>query len=141
MAEILSGERAAARGCAIWDDRERLLRLYRDRAGVKPLYYRSDAGGVLFGSELKALVALNPGAPFQIDRRSVGAYLQYGYIPTPQSIYQGIHKLPPGCRLTPAIAQSAPGKSGGVDSSQQTRLTGSGKFNRCASIDVLDLFF
>jgi asparagine synthase (glutamine-hydrolysing) len=85
--------------CAVWDRRRRTLHLCRDRLGEKPLYYGWSAGAFVFGSELKALAAV-PGFDARIDREAVGAFLRYGYIPTPQSIYVGIRKLLPGTVLS-----------------------------------------
>lgn len=83
---------------AVWDARRDQLLLVRDRLGIKPLYYREEAGGVLFGSELKALRAA-PGLDWTIDRRAVALYLAFGYIPDPFTIYGEARKLPPGHML------------------------------------------
>jgi asparagine synthase (glutamine-hydrolysing) len=81
---------------AVWDARERVLWLARDRLGKKPLYYgRAADGAWLFGSELKSLRAY-PGCPTAIDRDAVAALLRYGCIPAPATVYAGIAKLPPG---------------------------------------------
>src|SRR5207237_365104 len=83
---------------AIWDEPRRRLWLVRDRVGKKPLYY-SDAGGTLrFASELKALVA-DPQVPRDVDHDAMRLYLRYGYVPSPYTIYSGIHKLPPAHHL------------------------------------------
>src|SRR4051794_89014 len=83
---------------AIWDQPKRRLWLVRDRVGKKPLYY-SDAGGTLrFASELKAL-ARDADVPTQIDAAAVRMYLRYGYVPSPHTIYTGVHKLPPAHHL------------------------------------------
>jgi asparagine synthase (glutamine-hydrolysing) len=80
---------------AIWDrDRERLV-LARDRVGKKPLYWRCDHASIWFGSELKSL-ARDPGMSREIDPVALHHYLTYQYVPAPWSIYQGVHKLPPG---------------------------------------------
>ncbi|GGO65552.1 asparagine synthase (glutamine-hydrolyzing) [Nonomuraea cavernae] len=84
---------------AIWDrDRERLV-LARDRIGKKPLYWRTDHDSIHFASELKAL-AQDPGMPRELDLLALHHYLSFQYVPAPQSIYQGVHKLPPGHFLT-----------------------------------------
>ena len=81
---------------AVWDTRERVLWLIRDRLGKKPLYYgRAADGAWIFGSELKSLRAY-PGCPTAIDRDAVAALLRLACIPAPASIYRGIAKLPPG---------------------------------------------
>lgn len=84
---------------ALWDEPRRELVLGRDRLGIKPMYYASTPEGLLFGSELKALVQ-SPWLLPRLDRRGLGAYLQYGYIPDPLTILDGVLKLPPGHMLT-----------------------------------------
>src|SRR5262249_44457357 len=79
---------------AIWDDRRSRLFLARDRFGKKPLFYREDSGRLIFGSELKALLQA-PGAPRTLDPAAVDAFLTYQYVPHPQCIFAGYHKLPP----------------------------------------------
>ena len=87
-------------GFAIWDARRRELFLARDRAGKKPLYYTLTARGTLvFGSELKSLLE-HPEVVREIDLEALDAYLTFGYVPDPLSIFRGIHKLPPGHHLT-----------------------------------------
>jgi asparagine synthase (glutamine-hydrolysing) len=80
---------------ALWDIQERVLHLCRDRLGEKPLYYGWVGDTLLFGSELKALVA-HPQWQGKIDRDALALFVRNGYIPAPYSIYQGIGKLPPG---------------------------------------------
>jgi asparagine synthase (glutamine-hydrolysing) len=94
------GERSVERfrgmfAFAIWDSRARRLVLVRDRLGVKPLYYAEVPGqGVVFGSELKALVE-DPDVPRDWRPEAIDAYLTLLYIPAPMTVYRGIHKLPP----------------------------------------------
>jgi asparagine synthase (glutamine-hydrolysing) len=83
---------------ALWDTQERVLHLCRDRAGEKPLYYGWVGNTLLFGSELKALIA-HPQWQGQIDRDALTLFVRYGYIPAPHSIYQGISKLTPGTTI------------------------------------------
>ena len=84
---------------AVWDRQKRELVLARDRLGEKPLYYGRCGSTVLFASELRAIEA-HPGFTRVIDRASVGAFLRYGYVPAPHSIWQGIAKLPPATMIT-----------------------------------------
>ena len=86
---------------ALWDRRDRLLRLVRDRFGEKPLYYGWVGRDFLFGSELKAF-RVHPQFDGQIDQIALQAYAARTYIPAPLSIYKGIYKLQPGCILTVA---------------------------------------
>jgi asparagine synthase (glutamine-hydrolysing) len=85
---------------AIWDERRRRLFVARDRVGKKPLYYAlTPRGTLVFGSELKSLLA-HPEVGREIDPAALDAYLTYGYVPDPLSIFRGVEKLPPGCHLT-----------------------------------------
>jgi len=83
---------------ALWDRDERSLTLARDRLGEKPLYYGWQGDTFLFGSELKALRA-HPSFRAPVDSDSVAAFLRFAYVPSPRSIYRGIHKLLPGTTL------------------------------------------
>ncbi|HUW29070.1 MAG TPA: asparagine synthase (glutamine-hydrolyzing) [Sulfuriferula sp.] len=83
---------------ALWDRETRTLSLARDRLGEKPLYYGWQGDTFLFGSELKALKA-HPAFRAEIDRDALTLFLRHNAIPAPYSIYQGIHKLPPGTFL------------------------------------------
>jgi asparagine synthase (glutamine-hydrolysing) len=84
---------------AIWDQPRRRLFLARDRLGIKPLYYALLPNGqFIFGSELKALLP-HPGLPRRRDARAIEEFFAYGYIPEPRTIFEGVHKLPPGHTL------------------------------------------
>ena len=83
---------------AIWDARARRLVLIRDRLGVKPLYLYRDRETLLFGSELKALIAA--GMRREVEPQAVSDYLSYGYLPGPGSIFRGVEKLTPAHTLT-----------------------------------------
>jgi asparagine synthase (glutamine-hydrolysing) len=93
---------------ALWDRREKLLFLARDRVGKKPLYYGWQDKHFLFGSELKALVA-HPAFGADIDRGALSLYLRHNYVPGPHSIYEGIRKLTPGTWLV--IDAKRPGQT------------------------------
>jgi asparagine synthase (glutamine-hydrolysing) len=84
---------------ALWDERRRRLLLVRDRLGVKPLYYSVTRNGVIFGSELKALLQ-DPETPRAWNPEAVDAYLALQYVPCPRTIYHNVWKLPPGHLLT-----------------------------------------
>lgn len=88
---------------ALWDAQTRVFTLVRDRFGEKPLYYgwvgRGPQQAFVFGSELKALRAY-PGFDAPVCRQALAQYLRFTYVPAPRSIYQGIYKLEPACRLT-----------------------------------------
>ncbi len=91
---------------ALWDREDRALWLARDRIGEKPLYYGWQNGVFLFGSELKALAA-HPAFAGDIDRGALAQLLQYGYVSSPWSIYEGICKLPPGTYVRIAVGAAS----------------------------------
>lgn len=70
----------------------------RDRAGVKPFYYYWHEDLFLFGSELKSIIA-HPSFKKELDLSSIGQFMQYGYIPSPNSIFKNIQKLMAGSFL------------------------------------------
>jgi asparagine synthase (glutamine-hydrolysing) len=80
---------------ALWDGRRRRLLLVRDRLGIKPLYYAITPTGVVFGSEIKALLE-DPEVPRDWSAEAIDAYLTLQYVPAPQTVYRAIRKLPPG---------------------------------------------
>jgi asparagine synthase (glutamine-hydrolysing) len=80
---------------ALWDRRTRTLRLIRDRLGVKPLYFAHYDTRLLFGSELKALRAVDEWQP-TLDRDALSGYARHGYVGAPHTIYKQAKKLPPG---------------------------------------------
>jgi asparagine synthase (glutamine-hydrolysing) len=84
---------------ALWDRHERVLRLVRDRVGVKPMYYGWLGNTLLFGSELKAL-RIHPDFVPAIDRNALALMMRYGYVPSPYSIYKDVFKLTPGSILS-----------------------------------------
>lgn len=87
---------------ALWDRVDRRLTLARDRAGEKPLYYGWQGNSFVFASELKAITA-HPDFRKVIDRNAVAAFMRFGYVPAPLSIWQGIGKLPPAHRIDIAV--------------------------------------
>jgi asparagine synthase (glutamine-hydrolysing) len=88
---------------AIWDARRRELLLVRDRLGVKPLYFCRLPHGLLFGSEIKAILE-HPSAPRELDEESFTDYLTFGFTPPPRTMFRGISKLPPGESMTVTAA-------------------------------------
>jgi len=84
---------------ALYDRRERILSLVRDRIGIKPLYWGNFPGLFIFGSELKPL-RRHPGWTPVVNRDAVAAFMRHNYIPAPHSIYRGVRKLTPGTVLT-----------------------------------------
>ncbi len=82
---------------AVWDERRGRLVLGRDRLGKKPLYYWCSGGRLVFGSEIKAVLA-DPAVPRRLDPGAIPAYLTFGYVPTPRTFFEGVRSLPPGPR-------------------------------------------
>jgi asparagine synthase (glutamine-hydrolysing) len=83
---------------AAWDRSTRTLTLARDRLGIKPLYWGHAGGNLVFASELKTLKIV-PEWRGETDPGALSAFLRYGYVPAPLSIYRGIKKLMPGTLL------------------------------------------
>jgi asparagine synthase (glutamine-hydrolysing) len=82
-------------GIALWDRRNGVLLLARDRVGIKPLHYATVHGRLYFGSEVKSVLAgmgVTPGLNFG----ALDHYFSFLYTPREQSIFEGVHKLPPG---------------------------------------------
>lgn len=77
--------------------RPRLL-LARDRVGKKPLYYYRDEERIIFGSEIKAILA-DPSVKARVRRSILPLYLSYGYVPAPYTFFENISELPPAHRL------------------------------------------
>lgn len=72
--------------------------LVRDRLGILPLHYRHIPGGIAFGSEIKALLAVGP--PPQVDHRSLDAYLTSRSVPAPDTLFEGVKKVRPAHRVS-----------------------------------------
>lgn len=79
---------------AVWEPKARRLFMARDRLGKKPLVYATTAKGLVFASELNALVA-HPDISRELNPAALDAFLSMQYIPAPLSIYQHVKKLPP----------------------------------------------
>ncbi len=88
----------------LYDEANQKLLVFRDRAGVKPLYYYWKDGLFLFGSELKALMK-HPAFKKEINTDSIAAYMQFGYVPAPHCIFKNSFKLNPGYFLELDIAK------------------------------------
>jgi len=83
---------------ALWDREQEKLLLVRDRLGIKPLYYATRDGGLVFASELPALLA--SGISPSVRPQAVAQYLSLLYVPAPGTIFDGIQQLLPGEMLT-----------------------------------------
>ena len=99
---------------ALWDLERRKLLLFRDRLGVKPLYYYYDGRLLLFGSELKALMA-HPGFAKELNPDAVSLYLYLGFVPAPLSISRTRARCVPAVmskyRLTESWRSAVTGRS------------------------------
>jgi asparagine synthase (glutamine-hydrolysing) len=93
---------------AVWDPRSRRLFAARDRLGIKPLYYDWRNHTLCFASELKGILAANPGAPVTLDAKSFDRYLRLQYVPAPYTMVAGVRQLLPGCTLTLSVDGGAP---------------------------------
>jgi asparagine synthase (glutamine-hydrolysing) len=80
---------------AIWDAHRQCLFIARDRLGIKPLYYQLTSRQIVFGSEIKVVLAC-PGTGAEFDRAVLPEYLAFGYLSGEQTFYDGIRKLMPG---------------------------------------------
>ncbi len=77
---------------ALWDRRRQRLLAARDRFGKKPLNYFWDGQRLIFGSEVKSI--LEAGIPREVNAVALDEYLVYGYVPTPNTLFKGVLKLP-----------------------------------------------
>jgi len=81
---------------ALWDAPRRKLLLARDRIGVKPLYYAHSGGSLLFGSEIKAIIA-DPSVRRRVNARAISDFFGISYIFDGETMFEDIMALPPGC--------------------------------------------
>lgn len=80
---------------ALWDKKNRVLILARDRMGKKPVYWHKSDDAIIFSSELKGIMEY-PNISREIDKRALSKYLVYEYVPSPKSIIKNVNKLEPG---------------------------------------------
>jgi asparagine synthase (glutamine-hydrolysing) len=85
-------------GLAVWDAKRKRLLLARDRAGVKPLYWTLDGPRLLFASEIRSL-SEGMSRRSRVDPASLSLFLQLRYVPSPFTIFEGVHRLAPGEKL------------------------------------------
>ncbi|HYZ26484.1 MAG TPA: asparagine synthase (glutamine-hydrolyzing) [Geminicoccaceae bacterium] len=83
---------------ALWDRQTGTLTLGRDHLGQKPLYFARIGSTFAFASELKAFAA-HPDFDPDVDRGALALFLRHQYVPSPHTIWEGVHKLPAGCFL------------------------------------------
>jgi asparagine synthase (glutamine-hydrolysing) len=92
---------------ALWDRHTSTLTLTRDHLGQKPLYFGRIGSTFAFASELKAFAA-HPDFDPEVDRGALALFLRHEYVPSPHTIWRGIHKLPAGCMLALDLARGCP---------------------------------
>lgn len=80
---------------ALWDKKQQRLFLFRDRLGVKSVFYAISDGALIFGSEIKPILR-NKGIKKEVDFKSLHCFLSYNYVPAPFTLFRNIKKLPPG---------------------------------------------
>jgi asparagine synthase (glutamine-hydrolysing) len=85
-------------GLAIWDVPKQRLVVARDAMGIKLVYYRITDGQLTFGSEIRAILAVEDSEP-EVDPVAVNLFLRFRYTPSPHTIFKGIRKLAPGTLL------------------------------------------
>ena len=83
---------------AIWDARKGQLFASRDRMGIRPFYFTTQGGRLLFASEIKCLFA-DPAVPRAIDLRALDQIFTSWVIQPPRTFFEGINQLPPGHNL------------------------------------------
>lgn len=83
---------------ALWDANEQQLFIARDHVGVKPLYYAQTTGKLLFASEIKGLLA-HPSCQRSVNLSALSQLFTLRYVPSPDTLFQGIKKLGPGSRM------------------------------------------
>lgn len=84
---------------AIWDSKEERLLLARDRVGIKPLYYWKSDRSLVFGSEVKAILADTEVQP-EIAPEVIDRFLTFFYVPGEETLLRNVFKLAPGCYLS-----------------------------------------
>jgi len=105
---------------AIWDARRCRLLLARDRFGQKPLFYHFDGKRLLFGSEIKAVLAGLHATP-GLDLASLDDYLSLRFVPSPATMFENVRKLPPGHTLVLDASEVRPDGGNGAAPSIDVR--------------------
>ncbi len=85
-------------GLALWDVQRRKLVVARDAMGIKLIYYRLTADSLWFGSEIRAVRAVETEAP-RVDPVALNLFLRYRFCPSPYTLFDGVRKLAPGTML------------------------------------------
>jgi asparagine synthase (glutamine-hydrolysing) len=91
----------------LWDRRKRRLLIARDRVGKKPLFYTQAGDRFVFASELQGLLAARD-IPREVEPSAIDAYLEWGYVPAPDTAFKGVKKLPPAHWMTVDLGSGEP---------------------------------
>jgi asparagine synthase (glutamine-hydrolysing) len=83
---------------AIWNDRQKTLFMARDRVGIKPLYYWLSDTSLVFGSEIKAILA-DPEVKPEVVPEMIDRFLTFYYVPGEETLFRNIFKLAPGSAM------------------------------------------
>jgi asparagine synthase (glutamine-hydrolysing) len=86
-------------GLALWDVNGKKLIIARDAMGIKPVYYKIENGSIIFGSEIRPILATNESSKKDIDPIALNLFLRYRYTPSPLTIHNNIRKLAPGTMM------------------------------------------
>ncbi|NJN93632.1 MAG: asparagine synthase (glutamine-hydrolyzing) [Anaerolineales bacterium] len=109
---------------ALWDERQQVLFLARDRLGKKPLFYAALPDRILFGSEIKAILQ-DPDFKAEVDMEAIHHYLAFQSVPAPFCAFKGIHKLPPAHSLLIKNGQGTPRRYWKLSYQRKLSLNGS----------------
>ena len=85
-------------GMSIWDTKKKRLILARDPFGIKPLYYYNDGKRLIWGSEIKAILA-DSQIPRKVNIQALDLFLTFRFVPSPFTMFEGIKKIRPGHRV------------------------------------------
>lgn len=91
---------------ALWDRKAKRLVLARDRVGIRPLFYTTAAGRLIFASEIKSILTV-PGVPRRLNRRALAEVFTFWSPLPPSTLFEGISSLPPGHLMTISLANGA----------------------------------
>ena len=118
---------------ALWDASQKRLYLVRDRLGIKPLFYSVCDKDIVFASEIKSLLC-EPALPREVDTGALSHFMSYNYVPSPLTLFKGIHKLPPGSCMECTSEGTRIKQYWDLDFSVQSRATDEERIGRLAEL-------
>lgn len=123
---------------AIYDREKMELFLYRDRLGIKPLFYSQNQDSFQFASELKAIVSLpEVKRNLKINKNAISRYFHLGFIPAPYTIYENVFKLEPGSMMKISIDNVKKRRWWDIDSSRISQNTVKNEVQALEELDIL----